>query len=289
MIFARAFLGQELILVGAIMLALELIYIYLRQRNQLDLLRRVWLPALFWAIFGTLDALVTLVGTWGDPSREGNPTTRAFLSWGGWAGLVLGTFLYVLLWALVVIRLETLRGRLGGVWARVLGGAQLLILYALAAGHFSAFSRGRRTFPSGRCSPGCMRTTAGSLPPRRLGTISISAFSSAPSARRFTSPSSPRSVCSAGCASSTPRQSTRKIEQPLRKLRRHDDCISQVRNILITFLARSAPRDRSLLAARCLHLHRACLRPLRHSDGCGDGRLPRWDDRGSRLTGLPLL
>lgn len=147
MIFARAFLGQELILVGAIMLALELIYIYLRQRNQLDLLRRVWLPALFWAIFGTLDALVTLVGTWGDPSREGNPTTRAFLSWGGWAGLVLGTFLYVLLWALVVIRLETLRGRLGGVWARVLGGAQLLILYALAAGHFFGFLSWTPYFP----------------------------------------------------------------------------------------------------------------------------------------------
>lgn len=147
MIFARAFLGQEMILVGAIGLAVGLSYTYLRARGQLDLLRWVWLPALLWGVFGTLDTLVTLVGTWGDPTREGNPTTRAFLSWGGWAGLALGAFLYVLFWAAVVIGLEALRGRLGGAWAGVLGGAQLLILYALAVGHFFGFLSWTPYFP----------------------------------------------------------------------------------------------------------------------------------------------
>lgn len=151
MIFARALLGQELILVGAIGLAMGLIYTFMRARGQLDLLldllRHVSLPALLWALFGTLDALVTLVGTWGDPSREGNPTTRAFLAWGGWAGLVFGTFLYVLFWAAVIVGLEALHGRRGGAWAGVLGGMQLLILYALAVGHFFGFLSWTPYFP----------------------------------------------------------------------------------------------------------------------------------------------
>lgn len=147
MIFARAILGQELILVGAIGLAIGLVYTYLRLRAQLDLLRRVWLPALLWAIFGTLDALVTMVGTWGKPWNEGNPTTRAFLYWGAWIGLTLGAFLYVLFWAAVIVGMEKLRQRLDGIWVGVLGAAQLLTLYALAVGHFFGFLSWTSYFP----------------------------------------------------------------------------------------------------------------------------------------------
>lgn len=139
MIFARALLGQELILLGAIGLALGLIVTYLRQRMQLSLLRRVWLPTLLWAIFGPLDALVTLVGTWGDPWREANPLVRAWLIWNGWVGQVLYTFLYVLFWAAVILGLEEVRRRVGGVWAFLLGATQLLILYTLAVEHLSGF------------------------------------------------------------------------------------------------------------------------------------------------------
>ena len=46
MMFDRAILGQQLLLIGAIGLALGLTYAYLRARGQLDLLRRVWLPGL---------------------------------------------------------------------------------------------------------------------------------------------------------------------------------------------------------------------------------------------------
>jgi hypothetical protein len=147
MIFARALLGQELILLGAIGLAMGLIYAYLRWRGQLDLLPRVWLPALLWAIFGPLDALVTIVGTWGDPWAEGNPLVRAWLIWDGWVGQVVYTFLYVLFWAVVVVGLEELRGRVGGIrpdgiggfLAYLLGAAQLITLYALAVGHLYGF------------------------------------------------------------------------------------------------------------------------------------------------------
>jgi hypothetical protein len=139
MIFARALWGQELILLGAISLAMALIYLYLRWRGRLGLLRRVWPPALLWAIFGTLDALVSIVGTWGDPWSEANPTVRAWLHWDGWVGQVIYTFLYVLFWAAIVIGLEWPRARLGGVWAHLLGAAQLLILYTLAVEHFFGF------------------------------------------------------------------------------------------------------------------------------------------------------
>jgi hypothetical protein len=138
-IFESAILGPELILLGAIALALGLTYAYLRTRAQLDLLRRVWLPTLLWSTFGSLDALVTMAGTWGAPQQEGNPSTRAFLYLGGWLGLTLKTFLFVLFWAALVIGLEALRRRLGGAWAHALGAAQLLILYALAMGHLYGF------------------------------------------------------------------------------------------------------------------------------------------------------
>lgn len=139
MIFARALLGQELIVFGAIGLALGLIYAYLRGRRQLDLLRRVWPPTLLWAVFGPLDALVTIVGTWGDPWREANPALRAWLIWDGWVGQVISTFLYVLFWAAVVIGLEEGRRRSGGVWEYPLGAAQILTLYTLAIEHLAGF------------------------------------------------------------------------------------------------------------------------------------------------------
>ncbi len=77
MIFTQAILGQELTLVGVIGAEMGLIYAFLRLRGHLGVLRHVWLPALLWAIFGILDALVTMVGTWGDPWREANSWLRA--------------------------------------------------------------------------------------------------------------------------------------------------------------------------------------------------------------------
>lgn len=143
MIFARAVLGPELILIGTIALAMGLIYTYLRWRGQLDMLRHVWLPSLLWTIFGSLDALVTIVGTWGAPWAEGNSLLRAFLYWDGWVGQVIYTFAWVLFWAAIVIGLEELRRRLGGVWAYLpaylLGAVQLIILYMLAIDHCFGF------------------------------------------------------------------------------------------------------------------------------------------------------
>ena len=142
MIFAQAILGQELILLGSIALAMAVIYKYLRWRGQLNLLRHVWLPSLLWTITGTLDALVTIVGTWGDPWAEGNSLLRRLLLWDGWIGQLIYTFIWVLFWAALVFGLEELRRRVGGVRgivAYLLGAVQLLILYRLALWHFAGF------------------------------------------------------------------------------------------------------------------------------------------------------
>jgi hypothetical protein len=147
MIFERAILGQELIIIGAIGLAMGLVYVGLRHVGYLDVLGRVWLPAAFWMVTGTLDALVTMVGTWGQPANEGNPTTRAFLYWAGWVGLTVGAFHYGLFWGAVIAGLEALRRRWGGAWSSAFGATQLLILYALATGHLAGFLSWTPYFP----------------------------------------------------------------------------------------------------------------------------------------------
>jgi hypothetical protein len=139
MILSRAILGQQLVLLLTIGLAIGLAIVYLRWRSHLDLLRALWLPATLFAIFGTLDALVTMAGTWNGPWREANPTMRAFLLWAGWWGQCVGSFLWVIGWTLVVDGLESLRQRLGGRGASIARGMQLLALYGLAAGHISGF------------------------------------------------------------------------------------------------------------------------------------------------------
>jgi len=145
MIFERALLGQELILLGTIGLAMGVIYTYLRWRGQLDMLRHVWVPSLLWTITGTLDALVTIVGTWGDPWAEGNPFLRQMLIWDGWIGQLLYTFLWILFWAALVVGLEALRRRVGSFStirkfaAYLLGAVQLLLLYRLGLWHLEGF------------------------------------------------------------------------------------------------------------------------------------------------------
>ncbi|HYM27212.1 MAG TPA: hypothetical protein VET66_03635 [Steroidobacteraceae bacterium] len=139
MIFAREVLGQELVLIGTIALALGVIYGYLRWRGQLDALRRLWPPSLLWVICGTLDALITMVGTANDPTREANSILRGWLVRDGWVGQLIYTFPYILIWAGVVIGLEELRRRVRGAWAFLLGALQLTILYSLALGHLYGF------------------------------------------------------------------------------------------------------------------------------------------------------
>lgn len=138
MIIDPQLLGQQGVLLLAILLALALAIAYLWRRGRLSSLRALAVPLAVAVVFGTLDGLVTLSGTYYYPTIEGNPTLRAILLWGGWLGLCLWSVLWVFAWALVLDGLESLRLRLPWSGARVLlGGARLYIAYVLAMLHLS--------------------------------------------------------------------------------------------------------------------------------------------------------
>jgi hypothetical protein len=138
MIFYPHVLGQQIVLLLSILLALTLATAYLWRRGRLSSLRALAVPLALSVVFGTLDGLVTLGGTSFSPWLEGNYTLRAVLQWGGWLALCLWSVLWVFAWALVLDGLESLRLRLAGSGARVLlRGAQLYLFYALAMLHLS--------------------------------------------------------------------------------------------------------------------------------------------------------
>lgn len=140
MIFERSILGQQIVLLLSIAAAIGLAYAYLRWRHRLSSLRSLWLPLSLFTLFGTLDALVTVRGTWNAPWREGNPAMRAFLVWGGWIGQCVGSAVWIVGWTLVLDGLESLRLRLAGRWAALVGWLRLWTAYALALGHLNGFA-----------------------------------------------------------------------------------------------------------------------------------------------------
>jgi hypothetical protein len=126
------------VLLLVILLALGLAAAYLHQRGRLASVRPLVVPLTLVALFGTLDGLVTLSGTYYDPWSEGTPALRAVLMWGGWLGLCLWSMLWVFAWVLLLDGLASLRLRLTASWARdMVGGAQLYIFYTLAVLHAS--------------------------------------------------------------------------------------------------------------------------------------------------------
>lgn len=135
MIFSRDVLPQQVVLLLTIIVSAGAALAYIHRKGRLDSIRPVVVPLFFYAVFGTLDALVTLRGTWNDPWREGNPSLRVFLVWGGWWGQCIGTALWVLVWLLILDGLEVLRRRSRGRARAFWGGSRLLTAYALATGH----------------------------------------------------------------------------------------------------------------------------------------------------------
>ncbi|HEV8194257.1 MAG TPA: hypothetical protein VGP82_22635 [Ktedonobacterales bacterium] len=120
---------QRLVLFGVILLAYALAALYLRwRRHGSSLLRLAWVPAVLFAVFAPLDALVTLQGTWNLPWKEAEPTMRALLPWEGWRGVCLGFAAWVLGSAIVVDALESPRLRLNYHGRTLVGWLQLYTL-----------------------------------------------------------------------------------------------------------------------------------------------------------------
>ncbi len=109
------------------------IYIFIKGRLGPQL-RLFLLPICLWLVFGTLDILITVKGTYGDPLREANPSTRVLLvQFGPW-GAALASVLWVCLWAGIVYAINKIKP------GHVSEFVSLSIFYSLAAGHFFGFS-----------------------------------------------------------------------------------------------------------------------------------------------------
>lgn len=120
-------------------------------------LRPYALPIALWAVFGTLDILITARGTLDDPLREGNPLARElFVAYGFW-GPAIASVLWIALWSLIVLAINIISKKSGALnaistrsaphsapsrFARFGGFARfasLSVFYSLAIGHLFGF------------------------------------------------------------------------------------------------------------------------------------------------------
>jgi hypothetical protein len=90
-------------------------------------------PLALWAIFGTLDIILTAKGILEGTSGEGFWLARLVFGIFGIAGPVVASVLWISLWAGVVLALNRMR-------VPFYSTMSLMIFYALAIGHFFGFS-----------------------------------------------------------------------------------------------------------------------------------------------------
>jgi hypothetical protein len=132
-------LQAQLILLVTNSLTIALLVLLFRRWQLLDDLRPLAFPLALFAVFGTLDALVTTQGTWTNPHREANPMACVFLVWGGWLGYCLNCALWIAWWVLVLAGLTALRRRSEPPTVHVVDGLRLWVAYALGLGHLGGW------------------------------------------------------------------------------------------------------------------------------------------------------
>lgn len=132
-------LRAQLILLVTNSLTIALLVLLFRRWQLLGDLRPLVVPLALFAVFGTLDALVTTRGTWTDPYHEANPMARLFLMWGGWPGYCLNCALWIVCWVLVLGGLTALRRRAKPSTGRIMDGLRLWVAYALGLGHLGGW------------------------------------------------------------------------------------------------------------------------------------------------------
>ncbi|MBN1170072.1 hypothetical protein JXA56_03530 [Candidatus Micrarchaeota archaeon] len=120
---------QVLTLVSIIAAIAFWIFVYWKNNVKLE---PFLFPIILWIIFGTLDIVITVKGTFFDPLREGNMLARFIFSNIGYFGPVIASILWISLWALAVLLINR------KIKEREL--LSLIVFYSLAAGHFTAFS-----------------------------------------------------------------------------------------------------------------------------------------------------
>lgn len=123
----------QLLTIGAIVASIwAAVWFYIQ--NGLE--RELWAyapPIVLWAVFGTLDIVITARGTFTDPLRESNPLARFIFVEAGTIGPVVASVLWIALWAFIVYMINKMRVPHAGFFS-------LAIFWSLAVGHFFGFS-----------------------------------------------------------------------------------------------------------------------------------------------------
>ena len=114
-------------------------------------LRPYLVPLAIWILFGTLDIVITVRGTFTDPTREGNPIAQLVFVNIGYLGPVVASVLWISLWSLIVLVInkkitKTPSSASHSQLASFASSFQLArflsltIFYSLAVGHIRGFS-----------------------------------------------------------------------------------------------------------------------------------------------------
>jgi len=131
--------GQVLLaqLITIACIALSIVFWVFVYRKEKVAVEPYIVPIALWAVFGTLDILITARGTLGDPLREGNPLARAvFVEFGFW-GPAIASMLWIALWSFIVLAINFFFKKDN---KNVVEFVSLAIFYSLAAGHIFGFS-----------------------------------------------------------------------------------------------------------------------------------------------------
>ena len=94
-------LSQVLTIVVIIFSALFWITVFKNQKMIQNLIACIF-PVILWIIFGSLDILITVKGTFGNPNREGNPLAKELFKQFGFIGPAVASFIWIFLWVGVV-------------------------------------------------------------------------------------------------------------------------------------------------------------------------------------------
>jgi hypothetical protein len=106
-------------------------------------LRPYLVPLAIWIVFGTLDIVITVKGTFTDPTREGNPLAQLVFVNIGYLGPVVASVLWIGLWSLIVLAVNkkiTKQVALASISFPLAQSLSLTVFYSLAVGHIRGFS-----------------------------------------------------------------------------------------------------------------------------------------------------
>lgn len=140
-------LFAQIVVFLTIIISIIFVLWILWKRKRLHILRILAIPITLFFIFGTLDALITIKGTFLEPLMESNPLAKSFLLIGGWIGFSILTFFWITSFSLLALLIYETSIKFKPPNNKIIESLSLFIFYSLAMGHLFGFSSWVNWFP----------------------------------------------------------------------------------------------------------------------------------------------